>query len=146
MKINFNDLFYVCSMIEYVARITKNKRGIIARTLGNSGIAKELHDAEVNHCLSFEQVADEWIEHYHISEGDFETIKNCRYSVPDYCDIGKLYAYITEDISDGTDIAETLTKLFCSFLSDEISDFNTDLYYQNISYLEACYNAGTILN
>ena len=74
-----NDFFYVCALIEFTARKTRNKRGVIVRAMGEEGVKKELYDAEVNHCLSFEQV------------------------------------------------------------SDEISDFSTDLYYQNPSYLEWSY-------
>lgn len=36
-----DDLFYVCSLIEYVARITKNRRGVVVE----KGIRKQLHDA-----------------------------------------------------------------------------------------------------
>lgn len=57
-----NDLFYVCSLIEYIARQTKNKRGAIVEALGESGVRKQLYDAQINHCLSFEQVSDEVIE------------------------------------------------------------------------------------
>ena len=61
-----NDFFYVCSLIEFIARRTKNKRGVITQALGKEGIEKQLYDAEVNHCLSFEQVSDEIIEQYKI--------------------------------------------------------------------------------
>ena len=46
-----NDYFYVCSLIEYIARKTKNKRGTIVSLLGKKGIEKQLYDAEVNHCF-----------------------------------------------------------------------------------------------
>lgn len=29
-----NDFFYVCSLIEFIARRTKNKRGVITQALG----------------------------------------------------------------------------------------------------------------
>ena len=61
-----NDYFYVCSLIEYIARKTKNNRGTIVNLLGKKGIEKQLYDAEVNHCLSFDQVSDELIEFYNI--------------------------------------------------------------------------------
>ena len=35
-----NDLFYVCSLVEYVARVTKNKRGVVANCLGPDGVEK----------------------------------------------------------------------------------------------------------
>lgn len=95
-----NDYFYVCSLIEYIARETKNRRGIIAGILGKSGVEKLLYDAEVNHCLSFEQVSDEVIEQYGISNGDFDTITECKYVVPSFQDIGKLYSIMIEDCAE----------------------------------------------
>ena len=94
-----NDLFYLCSLIEYTARKTNNKRGAIIQALGRTGIEKQLYDAQVNHCLSFEQVSDEIIEQYNIPDGDFDTITECKYTIPGFMDIGKLYSIMIEDCS-----------------------------------------------
>lgn len=131
-----NDYFYVCSLIEYIARKTTNKRRTIVGALGEEGIQKQLFDAEVNHCLSFEQVSDEVIEQYKITKGDFDTITDCKYTVPGFMDIGKLYSIMIEDCAKPGEELRELMNLFSSFISDEISDFQTDLYYQNPSYLE----------
>jgi hypothetical protein len=141
-----NDLFYICALIEYTARKTKNKRGVIVRSLGKKGIEKQLHDAQVNHCLSFEQVSDEIIECYQIPYGEFDTISGCKYSVPGYLDIGKLYSIMILDCAENGDIVEETMKMFSSFISDEISNFSTDLYYQNPSYLECSYKEGRLLD
>ena len=141
-----NDLFYVCSLIEYVARITNNKRAVIVNALGIEGIKKQLHDAETNHCLSFEQVGDEMIEDYSIKKGEIDTITECPYAIPGYQDIGKLYSIMIEHcVGDGT-IEEEVVKLFNSFISEEISDFSSDLYYQNPDYLENSYKEGYLLD
>ena len=141
-----NDFFYVCSLIEYTARQTKNKRGVIVKALGEDGIDKQLYDAEVNHCLSFEQVSDEIIEQYHIPQGDFDTITDCEYSIPGFMDIGKLYSILIEDCAEPGQEIKELIEIFSSFISDKISDFNSDLYYQNPSYLECSYRAGYLLD
>ena len=141
-----NDFFYVCSLIEYIARQTKNKRGVIVKALGEEGIEKQLYDAEVNHCLSLEQVSDEVIEKYKIFEGDFDTITDCKYTVPGFMDIGKLYSIMIEDCAEPGKEVEELIHIFSSFISDEISEFQTDLYYQNPSYLECSYRAGYLLD
>lgn len=140
-----NDYFYVCALIEYIARKTKNHRSDIVKAIGKKGIAKLLYDAEVNHCLSFEQVSDEVIEYYKIVKGNFDTILNCKYSIPSFLDIGKLYSIMIEDCAQpGNELSE-LMNIFTSFISDEISDFNTDLYYQNPDYLECSYREGKLL-
>lgn len=141
-----NDYFYVCSLIEYIARETKNKRGVITEKLGKKGIEKLLYDAEVNHCLSFEQVSDEVIMQYGITEGDFDTITECKYAIPSYLDIGKLYSIMIEDCAKPGKEVDELLKIFSSVISDKISDFQTDVYYQNPSYLECSYEAGYLLD
>lgn len=141
-----NDYFYVCSLIEYTARQTKNKRRVIVEALGKTGIEKQLYDAEVNRCLSFEQVSDELIAQYKIADGDFDTITDCKYTVPGFMDIGKLYGIMIEDCAESGKEVDELMKLFSSFISDEISDFQTDVYYQNPSYLECSYRAGYLLD
>ena len=58
-----------------------------------------------------------------------------------YIDIGNLYATIIEDCCDDGKEVDELVKVFKSFISDEISRFETDLYYQNPDYLECSLNA-----
>lgn len=141
-----NDFFYVCSLIEYTARKTLNKRRVIVNALGKQGITKQLKDANVNHCLSFEQVSDELIEDYSISNGSFDTITNCKYSIPSFMDIGKLYTIMIENISIPGQEIDELIALFNSFISDEISNFKTGVYYENPSYLQESYKAGYLLD
>lgn len=133
-------------MIEYIARQTKNKRGVIINMLGKEGVEKQLYDAEVNHCLSFEQVSDEIVEKYKISDGDFDTITECKYTIPSFLDIGKLYSIMIEDCAEPGKEVDELMKIFSSFISDKISDFKSDVYYQNPSYLECSYEAGYLLD
>lgn len=140
-----NDLFYVCSLIEYIARKTNNKRKVIVDVIGTDGISKQLYDAEVNHCLSFEQVSDELIEQYKIPYGDFDTITQCKYSVPSEIDIGRLYSIIIEECAKPGDEVNELIRVFSSFISEKISDFKTDVYYQNPSYLICSYREGHLL-
>lgn len=141
-----NDFFYVCSLIEFTARKTLNHRRVIVNSLGKDGIIKQLKDAGVNHCLSFEQVSDEIIEDYSIPMGNFDTITNCQYTIPSYTDIGKLYTIMIENLaSEGQEVDE-LIKIFNSFISDEISNFKTGVYFENPSYLQESYKAGYLLD
>ena len=49
------------------------------RHFTKADMERQLRLAEVNHCLSFEQVSDELIEDYNISDGTFDTVAECRY-------------------------------------------------------------------
>ncbi|MDO5424404.1 MAG: hypothetical protein Q4F41_11815 [Eubacteriales bacterium] len=86
-----DDIYYVCCLIEFLARKTKNHRQDIIRYFSKKDLERQLRIAEVNHCLSFEQVSDELIEDYGIADGTFDTVKECRYEVPAFTSIGMLY-------------------------------------------------------
>ena len=141
-----DDLFYVCSLIEFVGRKTKNRRRIVVNALGIKGIQKQLYDAQVNHCLSFEQVSDEIIGYYKIPSGSFDTILECEYSIPSVTSIGKLYSRLILDCAKPEEEVMEVINVFNSFISDEISNFRTGIYYQNMSYLECSYQEGHLLD
>lgn len=127
---DFNDLYYTASLIEYVGRKTKNRRSEIAHAIGIEGIDLLLDVADINHCLPMEQVADELIEDYEIAEGSFDTVSQCRFSVPSEMRIGKVYARLAEQLSKNeSQYAEKLFEVFVSPFSDAVSDFNSALYF-----------------
>ena len=101
--------------------------------------------AEVNHCLSFEQVADEWIEQYQIKNGTFNTISDCKYTVPSATAIGRVYQQLVIDTAEINEEAQAIIDVFSSFISDEISNFNSNVYYSNPDYLKCSYKEGILL-
>ena len=140
-----DDIYYVCSLIEFIARKTKNHRQDVIRHFSKADVERQLRLAEVNHCLSFEQVADELIEDYEISDGDFDTVKECRYEVPSFLSIGMLYQELVLSTMKNEDAAQGIIDIFSSFISDEISDFNSNVYYTNPDYLRCSYLEGKML-
>lgn len=140
-----DDIYYVCSLIEFIARKTKNHRQDVIRRFSKADVERQLRLAEVNHCLSFEQVADELIEDYGISDGDFDTVKECRYEVPSFLSIGMLYQELVLSTMKNEDAAQGIIDIFSSFISDEISDFNSNVYYTNPDYLRCSYLEGKML-
>ena len=139
-----DDLFYLCSLIEYIGRKTNNHRGDIVKKIGKGELNKLYKLASVNHCLSFEQVSDEVIEKCNISDGYYDTVSSCKYEVPSYRDIGANYKRIILNVNNGN-VIDTLYEVFTSFISDVMSNFNSDFYYQNDSYMAACYLEGKVL-
>ena len=68
-----NDVFYTCSLIEYIGRVTKNHRKDVVSALGTNGVKAILDSADVFHCQSFEQSADEICELFPVPEGTYDT-------------------------------------------------------------------------
>ncbi|WP_294355195.1 hypothetical protein [uncultured Clostridium sp.] len=141
-----NDLFYVCSLIEFLGRKTKNHRSDIVKLLGIKELNRQLDLAEVNHCISFDEVADELIDYYNIKDGEFDSVKLCKYTIPTYLSIGKEYQRLILDvIKEGEDVISVLYDVFTSFISDEISNFNSSVYYSSPQYLKYSYLEGKLL-
>lgn len=141
-----NDVYYVCSLIEYIGRITKNRRKDVVLTIGVDGIENILKLADVYHCLTFEEVSDEIIQKYNIKNGNFDNIAECKYEVPTFMAIGKVYRRMVEDTLNDRKISEVIFEVFNSFISDEISNFNASTYYSSREYLFESYKAGHLLD
>ena len=148
-----NNLFYVCSLIEYVGRKTKNRRGDIVAAMDVDCLKHQLDYADVNHSLPFEQVSDELIAECGIKNGTFDTITGCRYSIPSETSIGRVYStlvegvlslQVAESVSSSSTI-DAIRKVFGSFIVDEIADFANGVYYENPSYLRESFKAGRLL-
>ena len=141
-----NNIFYVCSLIEYLGRETKNRRADIISFLGKKEILRQLELAEINHCLSMEQVAEELIDELGIPEGDFDSVGESLYLVPSIFAIAKDYQRLIIDvIKEEDNIADTINDVFQSFISDEISDFNSAVFYSSPEYLKLSYKEGKLL-
>ena len=107
-----DDVYYVCSLIEYIARKTKNHRQDIIHYFSKKDIDRQLRIAEVNHCLSFEQVSDEIIEDFGIKDGKFDTVKECKYEVPSVTSIGMLYQELVLTTMKNEDVARESSIFF----------------------------------
>ena len=144
MQINNDSLFYTCSLIEYISRITYNKRSDVVNCLGKD--LQRLYDySDVFHCEPIEKVADDFINRDAIRKGHFDNISSCKYSIPDYWDIGEVFSHLIQDCYTETDFIHGIREVYDSWLSEKILNFNSDLYYQSREYLAVCYKEGTLL-
>ena len=75
-----NDLFFTCSLIEYIARKTNNTKKYIVEKLEKEKIQKIYDLAEVYHSENIEKVSDELIEEARIENGNYDIISKCEYN------------------------------------------------------------------
>lgn len=127
-----NDLFFTCSLIEYIARKTKNRRADVANALGKIAISKIYDLADVYHSDNIDCVSDHFINSAQITDGSFDNVSAAKYAVPSHWDIGKVYKRLVLGIASktGMDIADALLAAYNSFVSDKIDDYNSSFYYE----------------
>lgn len=128
-----NDLFYTCSLIEYIARKTQNQRSVVANALGKERISKIYDLADVYHSDNIEQVSDDFISAASISIGQFDNIATAKYAIPSHWDIGKVYKRLILGIAKnkGIDVVDALFEAYNSFVSEKIQDYNSSFYYDS---------------
>lgn len=136
-----NDLFFTCSLIDYIARKTKNTRVKVVNALGKRNLAKIYDLADVYHSDNIERVSDDFIREAKIEMGQFDNVTACKYAIPSYWDIGKVYKRLIKSIADceKIDVIDALLKVYNSFISSKIDDYNSSMYYENPSYLLECF-------
>ncbi len=142
-----NDLFYTCSLIDYIARQTKNTRTVVVNQLGKTRLEKIYELADVFHCDNIERVCDDFIDEAQIENGTFDNVKACKYAIPSYWDIGKVYKRLIKQVAqeEKITIIDALIKVYNSFISYKIDDYNSSVYYENPSYIFECYREKKML-
>jgi hypothetical protein len=146
-KKEYNDLFFVCSLIEYMARKTKNHRDTVVNLIGQAKLEHLYELADVYHSENMDKIADELIEKQQILTGAFDNVSDCQYNIPTHWDIGKVYKRLIVDVCNNQNKqpVEALMEVYNSWISRKIENYNSSLYYENPSYLYESYIEGKIL-
>ena len=134
---NANNLFFLCSMIEYIGRKTKNHRNVVVNSIGKDGLQHIFDLADIYHSENMDKLAFEFTEKHHIENGIFDNIENAQYSIPTHWDIGKVYKRLIINISkkENKPLIDVLSDVYNSWLSRKIEDFNSSVYYESPQYL-----------
>ena len=128
-----NDLFFTCSLIDYIARKTKNTRADIVNALGKSRVEKIYDLADVYHCDNIDRVSDDFIREAGVKEGKFDNVGTCQYAIKQVAE--------NEKIS----VIDALMEVYNSFISQKIDDYNSSVYYENPSYIFESYKEKKML-
>ncbi len=144
MNKNDSALFFTCSLIEYIGRVQKLKRSEVIEKLGDDMLRRIYKYADVLHCEPIEKTADEYINMLNIEKGCFDNVEACKYEVPDYWTIGEVYERLIEDVTSDN-VIDVLKEVYASWISDSISNYNSDFFYQSREYIALCYKEDQVL-
>lgn len=140
-----NDLFYLCSLIEYIARKTYNTKEYVVNKIGKDFLKKIYTLAEVYHSENIEKISDEIINECNIENGNYK-IENCKNRVPSYFEIAAIYERLIKQISKSKEeYIDNLIKVLTSWIITKIDNYDSSMYYENPSYIYECYKEGKVL-
>ena len=124
-----------------------NDLSYVVNKLGKERLEKIYDLADVYHCDNIERVCDDFIDEANIEQGSFDNVADCGYSIPTYWDIGKVYKRLIKRVAEyeKIDIISALEKVYNSFISPKIDDYNSSVYYENPEYIFECYRENQML-
>lgn len=139
-----NNLFFVCSLIEYIARLTQNEKRIVVEKLGKEKIKKIYELADIYHTENILKIANELIEEANINVGNY--VLNLKNNLPTYWDIGKVYQRLIIMIDNNpVKFIDNLFKVLSSWIIKKIDNYESSMYYETPKYIYECYINGKIL-
>lgn len=145
-EITQNDLFFVCSMIERVARTQKQRNKYVVNQIGKQGLYRTLSLANVMHSENPEAVASRLIEEYQIEKGEFDiTDVDPRFTdkVPTPFDMGKVYSrLILSTLKREEDYADGILRIYNDPICEIIDNYNGSAYYEPSYVLTRSYYNG----
>ena len=139
-----NNLFFLCSLIEYIGRKTKNHRNVVVNAIGKNDLQHIFDFSDVYHCENIDKLTFEFTKKHNIENGIFDNVANAKYSIPTHWDIGKVYKRLIIAVSkkENKKLIDALSEVYNSWLSRKIEDFNSSVYYESPNYLFQSYLKG----
>ena len=106
-KIQKDDVYFICYMVERVARRIHQKNSYIVNKIGKKQLEHLISVANVLHSENPKSVEDDWIEEYQLEEGNVDVTdvdKDLVDRIPTALQMGKVYQRL---ISDTMQMEET---------------------------------------
>lgn len=146
-EITKDDLFFVCSLIERVARMQKQPNKYVVNQIGKQGLARILSLANVMHSENPEAVTQRIIEEYQIEKGDFDITKvDSRFTdrVPTALDMGKVYSrLLLSTLQREEDYTDGILRIYNDPICQIIDNYNGSAYYEPSYVLTRSYYNGS---
>lgn len=92
-----DNLFYLCSLIEYISRKTNNTKKYIVEKIGKKELERIYSLADIYHCENIDKVSDEIISKSNILVGGYNNI--FKHHIPTYFEIGSVYERLIRENS-----------------------------------------------
>lgn len=145
-EIEVNDLFFICYMIERVARHIHQKNKYVVNTIGKEGLYHLISVANVLHCENPLKVENDWIEDYNLQYSDYDITKvdhELVRSIPSPLDMGEVYQrLITDTLTTREDYVDGIIRVYNHSICDVIDNYNCSAYYEPSYVVARAYQAG----
>lgn len=145
-EITEDDLYFICYMIERVARNIHQHNSYVVNTIGKEELYHLISCANVLHCDNPQKVEDDWIKNYKLEKGNFDITNIDRSlvdTIPSPLDIGAVYQRLISDtLSVDEDYVDGIIRIYNNEICDKIDNYNCSAYYEPSYVIAKAYYQG----
>ena len=145
-KIQKNDLYFICYMVERVARKIHQKNSYVVNTIGKKNLEHLISVANVLHAENPAAVEDEWIKEYSLEMGDTDVTKvdeGLVQKIPSPTQMGKVYQRLILDTAllEESEV-EGIIRVYNHPICEIIDNYNCSAYYEPSYVIAKAYQDG----
>lgn len=141
-----DDVYFVCYMIERIARQLKQPKKYIANAMGHDELAKKLSLADTLHSENPLAVEADWIDEFNLQSGEYDVMNvdpDLCQTIPTATQMGKVYKrLIMNTLQPGEDYADAIVRVYNNPICEIIDNYNTSAYYEPSHYIARSYYSG----
>lgn len=145
-EIAADDLYFICSMIERVARKLHQRNRYVANAIGKVELWHLISCADVLHSDNPEKIEKEWIENYNLRSGDFDITdvdKDLAERIPTSLDMGAVYQRLISDtLDEDEDYIDGNIRVYNHEICDTIDNYNCSAFYEPSYVIARAYRNG----
>ena len=141
-----NDLYFICYMIERVARKLHQHNKYVVNSVEPAEWRRLISLANVLHCVNPLKVEQEWIDEYELKAGTFDITdvdKELVDEIPRETQIGKVYTrLILSTLGENEDYIDGMIRVYNDEICETIDNYNASAYYEPSYVITRAYNEG----
>ena len=145
-EITENDLYFLCYMVERLARRLHQHNRYVVNQIAPEEWRRLISLANVLHCENPSKLESEWIEEYHLQDGNFDIMDvdpELVDEAPSSTQMGKVYMrLILATIQPGEDYVDGMYRVYNDELCETIDNYNSSAYYEPSYVIARAYNEG----
>lgn len=145
-EITTNDLYFICYMIERVARKLHQKNRYVVNAVGETALKHLISVANVLHCENPLQVEGDWIHDYGLKPGDYDVTnvdRELAEIIPTPLEMGKVYQRLISDtLQPGEDYVDGIIRVYNDDICEVIDNYNASAFYEPSYVIARAYQNG----
>lgn len=145
-EIQLNDLFFMCYMIERVARQIHQKNKYVVNAIGKNELYHLISCANVLHCENPLKVEEDWINAYKLQRSDYDVTavdKELATIIPTPLEMGEVYQrLIVDTMTSKEDYVDGIIRVYNNDICEVIDNYNGSAFYEPSYVIARAYQAG----